>query len=183
MQGVMSGQGAIGFSVAITQFLSALNTASKGSGNSTEGPDDNAHNGLLDGHKLVTSTYHFLIISLLFTFVAGIATYILIKLPCYQHAMERHKQIEESQIQNNGDNTSRHTSVKTQHQQQHHKSSIWQVDRKIRDLGWALAYIYTVSIGLFPSITMSIASVNSGRSYSSVSMEFKYNGRSVIRLI
>lgn len=165
----MSGQGAIGFSVSVTQFLAALNSATKNPKN-IQLPDDNSHNGLLDGHKLVISTYHFLIISLLFTFVAGIATYVLIKLPCYENAMERHKQIEESQMQDESEHPSHHTSLKARQEHQHHKSSIWQVDRKIRELGWALAYIYAVSIGLFPSITMSIASVNPGSSYSSVSI-------------
>lgn len=163
MQGVMSGQGAIGFSVAITQFLSALNSIQKNhqGGQKPGGAPPGAPN---DGHALVTSTFNFLVISLLFTFIAGIATYVLIKLPCYEHAMERHTKIEAAQMNDEID-----PSEATHVQTQHHKSSIWQVNRKIRDLGWALAFLYTISIGLFPSITMSIASVNPSSTFSSVS--------------
>jgi hypothetical protein len=168
MQGVMSGQGAIGFSVSITQFLSALNSVGKDSG--TLNPSIPGER-LNDGHKLVSSTYHFLVISLLFTVIAGIATYILINLPCYEYAMKRHKQIEESLSQNDGNDTITHeTYVKGQ---QHHNSSIWQVNRKIRDLGCALAYIFIVSIGLFPGITVSIASTNTESSLASVRIRLK----------
>lgn len=166
MQGVMSGQGAIGFSVSITQLLSALNSVGK----NQSGIHSPAIPGerLNDGHKLVTSTYHFLVISLLFTVIAGIATYILIKLPSYGNAMKRHKQLEESLVEE-GDN--RDATIHEAHAkgQQHHSSSIWQVNRKIRDLGCALAYIFIVSIGLFPGITVSIASTNPESNLATVS--------------
>lgn len=167
MQGVMSGQGAIAFGISIVQFLSALAT---GTGKTSNHDTEDESNTSED--EVVASTYKFLLVSLVFVFVAGLATNTLIKLPCYKHAMQRHKQLEESQQDeeriSTGDNTTTHAHTP---QLQHHKSSIWQVNRKIRNLGWSIAYIYTVTIGLFPSITSLVKSTSyKGPHDSSVSV-------------
>jgi equilibrative nucleoside transporter 1/2/3 len=161
MQGVMSGQGAIGFAVSITQFLAALNSEKQ----QTEQPIDAPPN---ESDKLISSTYNFFLVSLLFTAIAAVATYVLIKMSMYKDAMERHEKIEEAGLATVEYDTSVGFS-KPAHQHQHHKGSIWDVNRKVQDLGCALAYIYVISIGLFPSITSAVQAVNKDRAFSSVS--------------
>lgn len=165
----MSGQGAIGFGIAIVQFLSAWSSSSS---DGTSDEDDKIPGSLPpnQGDKIIASTFRFLLVSLIFIFIAGIAMYTLIKLPAYEHAMQRHKQLEASQDdEQEGAHINGNGAVHIQ--SQHHKSSIWQVNRKIRDLGWSIAYIYAVTIGLFPGITSLIRSVNDSRdpTFSNVS--------------
>ncbi|KAK9897583.1 hypothetical protein P389DRAFT_58669 [Cystobasidium minutum MCA 4210] len=157
MQGVMSGQGAIGFGISVVQYLSAWSSSDKTGHQEPDNHSTSSQAGADD--KIVASTFRFLLVSLMFILIAGVATYTLIRLPCYKHAMQRHQQLEEARLDDGQDEHHPQNGFPHAHIQ-HHKSSIWQVNRKIRDLGWSIAYIYAVTIGLFPSITSLIRSVN-----------------------
>ena len=158
MQGIMSGQGAIGFAVAMTQFLVALKTDKTSPGTI----DDNNNNNeeQREGAKLIHSTAVFFVISLLFTLVAWLAASLLFRLPICKRTLARHTHAE---------------SLEEQQRQQPNKrqeTSIMQVHRKIQYLGWAMAFIFIVTIGLFPGITASIAATNRDSPISSVSLIF-----------
>lgn len=169
MQGVMSGQGAIGFAVAITQFLAAL----RSSKHSSSTPSAEAIAGDDNGQKLVSSTANFFVISLVFAIISGYAAYTLVKLPLYKQAMRRHRDIERI---NAGAEASLDDGSAFPSNFQHHKSSIYDVNRKIQSLGLAVMYIFIVTIGLFPSITSSIKSINHEGPLSSVSLLVSLHG-------
>lgn len=129
LQAVMSGQGAIGWAVAVTQFLSALRTDSTKNDNYQQ----------TDGDRILSSSATFFMVSLAFTLFAGLTSWVLFNLPLYERVMEH-----------------------TKDPDQVHRSDITftSVDKKIRNLGLSIAFIYTVTIGLFPAVTSSITSID-----------------------
>ena len=139
MQGVMSGQGAIGFAVAITQFFAALRA------DKTEEADHS--NDTSD--KLVRSTATFFVISFLFTVFAFFSALVLVRLPMYKHTVHLAQDADEA------------------HRTQ---TSLAAVHRKIQHLGSAMAFVFIVTIGLFPGITSSIQSTSRDSPLSSVSL-------------
>ena len=147
---MMSGQGAIGFAVAVTQFLAALRGGSHG--------DDKADLSPYAGDdELLASTWIFFSVSLVFTVIAALATLALVRLPIYRRSLQNKSDI---------DDEPGHGSV-----------SLVQVNRKVQGLGSALAFIYVVTIGLFPGITASIKSVNKDSAISSVRNILPYSDR------
>lgn len=128
----MSGQGAIGFAVALAQLLAAIRAFRDGAPSSPEGDDE----------KLLKSTSTFFLTSLVFTVLAGAAAWTLFRLALYRANIQ-----EGVQLPSDMPNSTR-------------RSSLRQVNSKIQSLGLAVLGIYTVTIGLFPGITTSIASAD-----------------------
>ena len=139
MQGVMSGQGAIGFAVALAQLLAAIQASRSG----RTGQDE-------EDEKLLRSTSSFFLTSLLFTVIAGGAAYTLFQLPLYRKNMA---------VQSKDDNPDMNLQA---------RPSLNLVNGRIQGLGLAVLGIFTVTIGLFPGITTTIASTNPDSPISSV---------------
>lgn len=153
LQGTLSGQGAIGFSVALTQFLAALRSSKHAPSPfpTSNEPPSSLTSDLTDAdEQLVASTRTFFAICLLFTLIAAIASWLLTTLTIYKRSIEGAKQVEQES------------------KQHREETSLLAVDRKIRGLGLALAFIYVITIGLFPGITASVEAIGKEGRLSSV---------------
>lgn len=142
MQGVMSGQGAIGFAIALAQLLAAIE-ASRSSSGGLPGKDED--------EKLLRSTSSFFLTSLLFILIAGASAWSLFRLSLYKRNMVNSE-----------------TSLDAAEYSSAGKTSLRAVNAKIQDLGLAVLGIFTVTIGLFPGITTTIASTSPNSAISTV---------------
>lgn len=160
MQAVMSGQGAIGFAVALTQFLAAVQAQRSTQAESRHLIREASIQGSLtllgrsdilsgDDASLLHSTAAFFSICLVFTGIAAISAWALFRSLLFKRAMDRSKQPDHVHNPN--------TTIRSVHE-------------KIKDVGLAIGFIYTITIGLFPAITSNIMSVNVESPLSAVSL-------------
>lgn len=146
----MSGQGAIGFAVAVTQLTAALhaqNSASHKHGQTTLDDDENA--------KLIQSTASFFVISLIFVLIAWVSWVVLRRLPIYKHFIGERKLHDTHHHHPQSE-----ASLSVIRAFPEAEPSLLVIEKKVRHLGCALFYIFTVTIGLFPGVATSVESLN-----------------------
>lgn len=141
----MSGQGAIGFSVSLTQFLAAWNGSD--SNNNSDGSTG-------DGSEIVESTVTFFCASLGFMVFAGVSTIILFRLPLYKQVMAQHSR--DTAVIPSGMDDDRHEHSTSP------PASLLNVNSKIKSYGMAISIIFIVTLAVFPGITASIVSAGQG---------------------
>lgn len=150
IQGVMSGQGAIGFAVAVAQFLAAVRSEH------ATAPSPGSDLDGIEKDKLVHSTSLFFLISVSFIVVAWLAWLSLLRLPVYQHIVHERKLHDSQQTTHNP----AEASLSVIRAIPDKAPSLRHIERKIRHLGIGLFYIFTITIGLFPGVTTAIASTD-----------------------
>ncbi|ORY06072.1 hypothetical protein K493DRAFT_203736 [Basidiobolus meristosporus CBS 931.73] len=149
MQAVMSGQGFVGTSVAATQIISAI--AAKNSNNS--GNTDDA---------LQYRVYMYFICSLLVAVISLGSYYMLERQPLYEFYIAQKSALEDSDRD--------HPRLNPVNFRQ----SISQTFHSIRSLVLAIILIFLVTLGLFPSITSKIRSINSQGLFKELFIEFHF---------
>ncbi|KAK4702309.1 hypothetical protein P7C70_g3917, partial [Phenoliferia sp. Uapishka_3] len=145
LQGILSGQGAVGLAVAGLQFVAAY-TASTGA----ESSPHQFHLQLRQqdfaiestpAQSIRTSAFSFFLTIGIFSALGLLVHLLLIKLPLYRLVIQAHAD-------------SKHVGGVTKK-----APSAAVVERKVRVLGVAIAWIYVVTLSIFPAITSSVLSV------------------------
>jgi equilibrative nucleoside transporter 1/2/3 len=136
LQGILSGQGAIGVAVAIAQFVSALSSVS-----TMGATDDEALRAMADSIRL--TAFIFFLIAFIFSLTALVAHAGFLRIPFCRLTLQ---EAEDARL------------TRPVHQLYHLRT----VERKIRTLGFAVAGVFVVTLAVFPSITASVLSVNDG---------------------
>ncbi|KAL8290263.1 hypothetical protein RQP46_003202 [Phenoliferia psychrophenolica] len=149
LQGILSGQGAIGLAVATLQFVAAY-TASSGASKSP--PPSPLHLQLRQlpneifiesapALSIRNSAFSFFLTVGIFSTLGLLVHLILIKLPLYRLVIQ-------SQADSKAGAVRKGPSASV-------------VERKVRKLGIAICWIYVVTLSIFPAITSSVLSVSS----------------------
>lgn len=135
LQGILSGQGAVGLAVASVQFVTAIG--------SIEGDEGS----LMDIPKGIrNSAFSFFLAVAIFSIFSLIAHFILTRLPLYRLI-----------IQSSQKSTHHHSHPSS-------PPSFKKVEKKVRHYGISIFLIFLITLSVFPSITSSILSVNEGTS-------------------
>ncbi|GAA5851934.1 hypothetical protein JCM9279_007029 [Rhodotorula babjevae] len=162
---ILSGQGAIGFAVAMIQFVAAYGAVKSA-------PKEPAHGFILDNStfsyalpadpSLIStaaaappatirqSAFTFFLTVGIFAFASFVCYIILVRLPLY-HLVLRASFDSDAAPKKNDGSSSNESSV-----------SLRVVERKVRHLGVAMFLVFGVTLAVFPSITSTIVSVRSG---------------------
>ncbi|GAA5889996.1 hypothetical protein JCM8208_001191 [Rhodotorula glutinis] len=164
---ILSGQGAIGFAVAMIQFVAAYGAVKSA-------PKEPAHGFILDNStfsyavaadlddaSLVSaaaappatirqSAFTFFLTVGIFAFASFVCYIILVRLPLY-HLVLRASFDSDAAPKKPDGSSSGDSSV-----------SLHVVERKVRHLGVAMFLVFGVTLAVFPSITSTIVSVRSG---------------------
>ncbi|KAM0745979.1 nucleoside transporter [Meredithblackwellia eburnea MCA 4105] len=159
LQGILSGQGAIGLAVAVLQFIAAYASTSPSPSNSTS-PIPTPHSKLhlhlqpragpitpesIPPSAIRTSAFTFFLTITIFSFISFLSHVLLHNLPLYRLISTAHAESSAIHIRNGGSEAQPRV-----------------VERKVRKLGVAIAGVYVVTLAVFPSITGSVLSVNEG---------------------
>ncbi|KAI5475437.1 nucleoside transporter [Pseudohyphozyma bogoriensis] len=134
LQGILSGQGAIGLSVALLQFISAYASTSLPS----------RITPLAVPSSVRASAFSFFLTITIFSFLSLLSYLVLTRLPLYRLVIR-----------------SAETSSRP-HSPSKRKPSLRAVEHKVRILGCSIFYCFFVTLAVFPSTTSSVASVHEG---------------------
>lgn len=169
----MSGQGMIGFTVAVTQFFAAWQAAKPSSSSPASASATLEGTALqVQDEAIITATSRFFFVSLIFSIFAALASLTLTRwIPLYRDIKDRgtlariparnrddHHEHMDGDLDEDDDAQESHPAVDQQAPSSIHE--LFRVNRKILGLGLAVFNIFLVTIGLFPGITSSVAAVN-----------------------
>jgi len=127
LQGILSGQGAIGAAVSIAQFLSALSgVQSVNTLVNTDDPFDKEQDNLR------SSAFVFFLIATVFSFTAFLAHLGLVKMPFYRLTVRGAETSSDA-----GSDDREQVSSRT-------------IERKVRVLGCAVFFIFFITLSVFP---------------------------------
>ncbi|GAA5895049.1 hypothetical protein JCM6882_008272 [Rhodosporidiobolus microsporus] len=154
---ILSGQGAIGFAVAMIQFLAAYGAA-KAAHNSPSSdllvqPDSLVYRDLLvdalatPPDTVRASAFTFFLTIGIFAGVSWVSYAVLIRLPLYRLVVR-------ASFDDDGAST---TSASPP------LADMRSVERKVRHLGVAMFFVFGVTLAVFPSITSTVQSIKTGQ--------------------
>lgn len=148
LQGILSGQGAVGLAVAALQFVSAYTAKPSRTAVRSRSTSLVLHTTAIPDATIRDSAFTFFLTVGLFSGFAYLAYALLVRLPLYRLV-----------IRGSADDPDTDPSS-LQHKPTNPPPSLWVVERKVRHLGLAIFYIFAVTLSVFPSITSSILSVH-----------------------
>lgn len=164
---ILSGQGAIGFAVAMIQFVAAYGAVKSA-------PKEPGHGFILDNSTfsyaltadvadstlisaaaapsatIRQSAFTFFLTVGIFAFASFVCYIILVRLPLYHLVLRASFDSDAAPKKNDGSSSDTSTV------------SLRVVERKVRHLGVAMFLVFGVTLAVFPSITSTIVSVRSG---------------------
>ncbi|GAA5927602.1 nucleoside transmembrane transporter FUN26 [Sporobolomyces koalae] len=178
---ILSGQGGIGFAVAMIQLVSAWSAAKANLPRSASpqtafalqldmspNPSVQATLNLLESPvppaAIRQTAFSFFLTIGIFAAVSWFSYAILIRLPLYRLVIrsEFDEDAQHDAERNGNDSSSAHSNGKSL--KESGKTSLRQVERKVRKLGIAMFLVFGITLSVFPSITSSVLSVKTGES-------------------
>lgn len=150
LQGILSGQGAVGLAVSTLQFVSALSTTPTrelGSDFSAELPTDMK--------AIRNSAFTFFLTIGIFSVFSLFCHLLLIRLPLYRLVIQA--------ASNHATPKNSSATLSSAPSRTPPVASLAQVERKVRYLGISIFFIFFVTLSIFPSITSTVLSTHEGQ--------------------
>lgn len=184
---ILSGQGGIGFAVAMIQLVSAWTAANANSPKSAStatkfalkvdmspNPNVRATVQLLESPvpsaAVRQTAFSFFLTIGIFAVVSWFCYAVLIRLPLYRLVIRSEfDEAAQHEAQRNRSRSSSSSSSRKQHRRKGSQdsslpaaASLRAVERKVRTLGIAMFLVFAITLSVFPSITSSVLSVETG---------------------